>query len=84
MATIVNNPGTSSSEGNSMSMLIGFILLMVFLVLLFVYGLPYLRGGSGGNSGADTTQINLPKESGNDAPQINIPDQVDVNLNTTQ
>lgn len=51
MATIVNNPGeTRSSSGT----LLAVIVALVLAVLLFVYGLPYVRSYTGG------TQINVP------------------------
>lgn len=60
MATTIINP-TPSNEGssgnNGMGFLLGAIVLIVFAVLFFVYGLPYLQGltGSGG------VQVNVPK-----------------------
>ena len=41
MATVVNNPPTTS-EGGGYGFLLGVILLIVFAVLFFLYGLPYL------------------------------------------
>jgi len=41
MATIVNTPQPTNS-GNGIGFLLGVILLIVFFVLFFFYGLPYL------------------------------------------
>jgi hypothetical protein len=41
-------------EGSSMNWLIGLILLAVVLFLLYYYGLPALRSGSGGQSSGTT------------------------------
>lgn len=40
-----------------MGFLLGIILLVLFLYLLFVYGLPALRGGGGGG-----TNITVPEQ----------------------
>jgi len=59
MATTIVNPApnNNSSDNNGMGFLLGVIVLIVFVVLFFVYALPYIRGlsGSGG------IQINVPK-----------------------
>ena len=59
MATTIVNPAPSndgSSGNNGMGFLLGAIVLIVFAVLFFVYGLPLLQGLSG-NGG---TQVNIP------------------------
>jgi len=56
---------TETSGGNSMGFLLGIILLIVFFLALFYYGLPYLRGNSGTTGGT---------------PQINVPNKFDVNV----
>jgi hypothetical protein len=53
MATVVNNPGTTSSS-NGMGFLLGVILLIVFAVLFFLYGLPALTNSVRG------PQVNVP------------------------
>jgi len=61
MATTIINPApnTNTSNGNGMGFLIGGMVLIVFLVLLFAYALPYVRGlGSIGSGGI---QVNVPK-----------------------
>ena len=59
MATTIINPTPSnnSSGNNGVGFLIGVLVLIVFAVLFFVYGLPLLRGLSGSSG----VQINVPK-----------------------
>jgi len=59
MATVINNPpsNTSDSSGNGMGFLLGVIVLIVFVALLIIYGLPYLRNMSGFSA-----QVNVPKD----------------------
>jgi hypothetical protein len=67
MATIINNPdsnGNRTDGDGGMGKVIGAIVLILLLILLFVYGLPALRGGSDGGSGSGAS----------------IPEQVDVNV----
>lgn len=61
MATTIINPApnNNTSSGNGMGFLIGGIILIVFLVLLFVYALPYLKGLGG--IGSNGIQVNVPK-----------------------
>ena len=67
MATVVNNPGTTTADsGSSIGMMIGFLLLVALVVLLFIYGIPALRAGSGGGTSV--------------TPQFNVPGKVDVNV----
>ena len=54
MATIVNNPGTTADNDSGMGFLLGAILLIIFAVLFFIYGLPYLTQSFSG------PQINVP------------------------
>ncbi len=49
MATVVNNPSGTTDSGNGMGFLFGVILILAFLFLAVVYGLPLLRS-TGGNS----------------------------------
>lgn len=60
MATTIVNPAPSnnSSDNNGMGFLLGIIVLVIFGFLFFIYGLPYIRGLSGGNGGV---QVNIPK-----------------------
>lgn len=59
MATTIINPAPSnnSSDNNGIGFLLGAIILIVFVVLFFIYGLPLLQGLSG-NGGV---QVNVPK-----------------------
>ena len=50
MATIINNPKSESSSSG----IIALIIVVIALVLLFVFGLPALRGNTGG------TTVNVP------------------------
>lgn len=56
MATIVNTP--SSETGSGMGFFLGALLLVIFVVLFFVYGLPYLSNAVRGG----TPQINVPSQ----------------------
>lgn len=58
MATTIVSPApaNNSSDNNGMSVLLGAAALMVFVVLFFVYALPYIRGLSAGG-----IQVNVPK-----------------------
>lgn len=48
MATIVNNPGTTTDNNSGMGFLLGVILLITFAILFFLYGLPYLANSFSG------------------------------------
>jgi hypothetical protein len=54
MATIVNNPGTTTDGNGGSGFLLGIVLLIIFAVLFFVYGLPYLTNAMSG------PQVNVP------------------------
>lgn len=43
MPTVINNPAPSSQGNNGFGFLIGVIVLIVFVVLVLMYGLPYLQ-----------------------------------------
>lgn len=59
MATTIINPApaNNTSDNSGMGFLLGVIALIVFVVLFFIYAIPYIRGltGSGG------IQVNIPK-----------------------
>lgn len=40
MATVINNPGTTTENDSGMGFVLGVILLLVVAFLFFVYGLP--------------------------------------------
>lgn len=52
MATIVNTP--AQSESNGTGFLLGIVLLIAFVLLFFFYGLPYLSNMIAG------PQVNVP------------------------
>jgi hypothetical protein len=62
MATVVNNP---SSTDNGNSFLIGVLLLIAFVVLLLLFGLPWLSSMTAG--------------IGNGV-QVTVPERIDVNV----
>lgn len=66
MATVVNNPPANSDNSGGGNFLLGVIVLVIFVILFVVYGLPYLNNSVGG--------------TGIQAPQINVPGKVDVNV----
>ncbi|MDO8509600.1 MAG: hypothetical protein Q7S24_00475 [bacterium] len=66
MTTIINTPGTGSSDSSMMGTIIGLVVLVVLVALFFVYGLPMLRGASGAtntknsNAAPNTTNVQFP------------------------
>ena len=50
MATIVNNPPATERESGGNGFLLGVILLIIFAVLFFIYGLPYISSAMSGPS----------------------------------
>lgn len=58
MATTVVNPASNNTSDNSgMGFLLGVIILIVFVVLFFIYAIPYIRGLTGSSG----IQVNVPK-----------------------
>ena len=55
MTTVINTPQPTSDQGNGMGMIVGFVVLIVFGLLFFVYGLPALRNMKFGG-----TEVNIP------------------------
>ncbi len=53
MATIVNTPAQTERSGG-MGFLVGVVLLILFVLLLIGYGLPYIQ------SVTQTPQVNVP------------------------
>jgi hypothetical protein len=49
MTTVVNNPGEGSGAGT----IIGIVVAIILIALLFIYGLPAIRGGSAPAPGAN-------------------------------
>jgi flagellar biogenesis protein FliO len=57
MATIVNTaPAQTDSGSNGMGFLVGVMLLVLLVIAVLFYGLPYLRS----SVGSATPQINVP------------------------
>lgn len=48
MATIVNNPPATQQESSGNGFLLGVVLLIIFAVLFFIYGLPMLTNSFSG------------------------------------
>lgn len=60
MATVINDP----SEGAGAGTIIGVVVAIILIALLFIYGLPALRGTNTPTPGASANiDVNLP--SGN-------------------
>lgn len=59
MATVINNP----SEGSGAGTILGIVVAVILLALLFIYGLPALRG-SGNNKAAPSASIDVNLPSG--------------------
>jgi hypothetical protein len=59
MATVINNP----SEGSGAGAIIGIVIAIILIALLFIYGLPALRGGNAGTPGP-SANINVDLPSG--------------------
>ena len=64
MATVINNP---SDNGSGAGTVIGILIAIILIAVLFIYGLPALRGSSPTTSTANTTpgasasvDVNLP------------------------
>lgn len=66
MATVINNPGTAQESNSGIEFLLGVILLIVFAILFFVYGLPYIANSLSGS------QVNVP---GKVDVNVNIPNK---------
>jgi hypothetical protein len=72
MTTVVNNPAPAASNGGS-GFLIGAILLIVFVLIVWFFGIPALRQAGTGQAPAVTVPT----------PQVVIPDKIDVTVDTT-
>lgn len=62
MPVIVNNPPAENNNG--MGFFLGVIILVIFAILFFVYGLPYLRGIFGGTQVTIPSHINVNVQQG--------------------
>lgn len=63
--TVIVNPQSSDNGGNGMGFFLGIVLLIAFILMVFYFGMPYVRSLMNQNSGT----------------QINVPDTIDVNVN---
>lgn len=70
MATIVNNPPSTSDSGSSAGMIAGILIAVLLVVLLIMYGLPLLRNAA------------APQRAGGSEGGVNVqvPDKIDVNV----
>ncbi|MGE5042092.1 MAG: hypothetical protein ACM3IJ_04265 [Candidatus Levyibacteriota bacterium] len=59
MATVVNNPQPTQTSDNGMGFFLGVVLLLIAVVFLLMYGIPYLRGSSGGSGLTIPSNYNL-------------------------
>lgn len=82
MATVVNNPSTNSDSAGTSGMLIGVVLVIAVLLLLWIFGMPYLNGNGTSNTQPTTIENNMqpPAEEGDTNVNVPIPDQIDVNV----
>lgn len=62
MVTVINNPGENSSTGAGV--IIGIVVAIILVGVIFIYGLPALRG-SANNSGTPSTNVNVTLPTGN-------------------
>lgn len=63
MATIINTPAQADNS-NGLGFLLGLLLVLAFVVLFFIYGLPYVTRSF----------------SGLTSPQVNVPEKIDINV----
>lgn len=57
MATVINNPTESSAAGT----IVGLVIAVLLIALLFIYGLPALRGSAPASNGPSANiDVNLP------------------------
>lgn len=73
MTTIITNPAPTTDSGNSMGIIVAVLLVAVFAILFFVYGVPAMRST---DSGPNTTN-SAPAVQ---VPQVAIPNKIDVNI----
>jgi hypothetical protein len=68
MATIVNNPGTTTDNSSGMGFVLGILLLLVIAFLFFVYGLPAISRSVSGPTlnvpGQVDVNVNTPNTGG--------------------
>lgn len=56
MATVINNP----SEGSGAGTILGIVVAVIIIALLFIYGLPALRGTGSTQPAGTNINVELP------------------------
>jgi hypothetical protein len=72
MATVINNPGTTTDSGSGAGFLVGAVVFLVAIILVLYYGIPAIRSAVGSASGGGGST---------GSTQINVPDKVNVDVN---
>lgn len=64
MATVINNPGENSGGAG---VIVGLVVAVIIIAVVFIYGLPAIRGGTSNNAAPSANiDVNLPgSNSGN-------------------
>lgn len=57
MVDVIHEHDSSAGAGASMGLVFGILMVILFMYLLFTYGMPYIRGG--GNS---TPSVTIPDQ----------------------
>jgi flagellar biogenesis protein FliO len=63
MATIINNPPTSTDEGSGVAFIVGILAVAILAILFVVYLLPGLRAANESTPTQTEIKINLPTPS---------------------
>lgn len=58
MPTVINNPVPTNERENGLGFFLGIILIIVFGIVFFIYGIPFIRSFQG----TQTPQINIPNQ----------------------
>jgi hypothetical protein len=67
MATVINNPGNGSNDsGSGAGLIIGIIVAIILVFVLIRWGIPAIRGGSGGGTNIN---VELPSTGGGSPAQ---------------
>jgi hypothetical protein len=57
MATVINNPGDNSGGAG---MIIGLVVAVIIIAIIFIYGIPALRGTSSAPAAGASVNVTLP------------------------